>query len=164
MRNFLSYLAMEVSSDYNVTEDRSPASTGARWPTACPATPRACMCPRYSWPAPAPRTVYLETAYDLSPAADKEFVAVEGANQPSPHASRNMATRPRKRRLCRQLADRSRGGSRPPRTAPVVRSRSEATDTTATAISSLLVSASRRKRPGRPKLPGPRNQALELGA
>jgi len=81
VRNFLSYLAMDVGPDYNITEDRI---TGVNWRSVAnslPGNAQGVHVPSLFMAGTcASHVVYLETAYDLSPAADKEFVAVEGAN------------------------------------------------------------------------------------
>jgi pimeloyl-ACP methyl ester carboxylesterase len=81
VRNFLSYLAMRTKPDYNVTEDRI---TGVEWRSVAnsiPGSVQAIAVPSLFMPGTcASHLVYLETAYDLSAAKDKEFVAVEGGN------------------------------------------------------------------------------------
>jgi pimeloyl-ACP methyl ester carboxylesterase len=81
VRNFLSFLAVRTKPDYMVTEDRI---TGVDWRSvgnSIPGSVQAITVPSLFMPGTcASHMVFLETAYDLSAATDKEFVAVEGGN------------------------------------------------------------------------------------
>jgi hypothetical protein len=81
VRHFLSFLAMKAGPDYNITDDRI---TGVDWrsvPNSLPGSVQGVHVPSLFMAGTcASHLVYLETAYDLSAAKDKEFVGVEGGN------------------------------------------------------------------------------------
>ena len=81
VRNFLSFLAVRTKPDYMVTEDRI---NGVDWRSvgnSIPGSVQGITVPSLFMPGTCvSHVVFLETAYDLSAAKDKEFVAVEGAN------------------------------------------------------------------------------------
>ena len=81
VRNFLSFLALRTRPDYAVTEDRI---TGVEWRSvgnSIPGSVQAIRVPSLFMAGTcASHMVFLETAYDLSAAKDKEFVGVEGGN------------------------------------------------------------------------------------
>jgi hypothetical protein len=81
VRSFLSYLAMRTGPDYDITEDRI---TGVDWRSVANSLPGSVQGVRapslFMAGTCASHLVYLETAYDLSAAKDKTFVAVEGGD------------------------------------------------------------------------------------
>lgn len=81
VRNFLSFLAMRPSADYKITEDRI---TGVDWRSVANSIPGSVQGIRvpslFMAGTCASHVVFLETAFDLSAAKDKEFVGVEGAD------------------------------------------------------------------------------------
>ena len=81
VRNFLSFLAMKTGPDYNITEDKI---TGVDWrsvPNSLPGSVQGVHVPSLFMAGTCvSHVVYLETAYDLSAAKDKEFLGVEGGN------------------------------------------------------------------------------------
>ena len=81
VRNFLSFLAVRTKPDYHITDDRI---TGVDWRSVANSIPGSVQGIRvpslFMAGTCASHVVYLETAYDLSAAKDKEFVGVEGGN------------------------------------------------------------------------------------
>jgi len=81
VRHFLSFLAIGTGSNYKVTED---GVTGVMWrsvPNSIPGNIQGIKVPSLFMAATcAPHLVFTEIAYDLSPARDKEFLGVDGAN------------------------------------------------------------------------------------
>jgi len=81
VRSFLSFMAMRTKPDYGITEDRI---TGVEWRSVAnslPGSVQGIKVPSLFMPGTcASHVVFLETAYDLSAANDKEFVGVEGGN------------------------------------------------------------------------------------
>jgi hypothetical protein len=81
VRYFLSFLAMRPKADYGLKTDRV---TGVEWRSVANSLPgnvQGITVPSLFVAATcAPHLVFLETAYDLSAAKDKEFIGVEGAD------------------------------------------------------------------------------------
>jgi hypothetical protein len=81
VRSFLSFLAVRTTPDYAITEDRI---TGVQWRSVANSIPGSVQGVKvpslFMAGTCASHVVFLETAYDLSAAKDKEFVGVEGGN------------------------------------------------------------------------------------
>jgi hypothetical protein len=81
VRSFLSFLAVRTTPDYAISDDRI---TGVDWRSVAnsiPGSVQGIKVPSLFMAGTcASHVVYLETAYDLSAAKDKEFVGVEGGN------------------------------------------------------------------------------------
>ena len=81
VRNFLSFLAMKPGPDYHITEDQIYGVDWRSVPNSLPGSVQGVHVPSLFMAGTcASHLVYLEDAYDLSAAKDKEFVAVEGGN------------------------------------------------------------------------------------
>jgi pimeloyl-ACP methyl ester carboxylesterase len=81
VRHFLSFLAIRPHPDFAITEDRV---IGVEWRSVAESVPgnvQGIKVPSLFMAGTcATHVVFLETAYDLSAAKDKEFVAVEGGD------------------------------------------------------------------------------------
>ena len=81
VRHFLSFLAIRPTPEYGLSEDRV---TGVEWrsvPESVPGNVQGIKVPSLFMAGTcATHVVFLETAYDLSAAKDKEFIGVEGGD------------------------------------------------------------------------------------